>query len=77
MNLKNQATVMMPTDLMYKAEREWGMSKAAWMDVAWDLMQEMSASDSFEQKFDEIIERRLKARAELVLMYRKRSKDAA
>lgn len=71
MNLKNQPTVMMPSELMFDIERDWKMSKAAWMDVAWDLMQEMIASSDHL-----LIEQRLKERAELIQMYRKRDKAA-
>lgn len=71
MNLKNQPTVMMPADRMYDIEREWKMSKAAWMDVAWDLMQQACGTDDLAT-----IEKALKERAELIQMYRKRGKAA-
>ncbi|MEH2501272.1 hypothetical protein V1290_000083 [Bradyrhizobium sp. AZCC 1578] len=72
MNLKNQPTVMMPADLMYEVEREWKMSKAAWIDVAWDLAQQICGTED-----QAAIEKVLRERAELVLMYRKRAKEAA
>ena len=72
MHLKNQPTVMMPEDLMYDVERTWKMSKAAWMDVAWDLMQQIMGTED-----SDLIEAGLKERAELVQMYRKQAKDAA
>ena len=71
MNLKNQPTVMMPEELMFDVERTWGMSKAAWIDVAWDLMQQTCGTDDHSQ-----ISAALKERADLILMYRKRAKDA-
>lgn len=75
MNLKNQPTVMMPTDIMYDAERQWGMSKAAWMDVAWDLMQQLCICEGKDANYE--VTKVLKDRCELIQMYRKRARDAA
>jgi hypothetical protein len=72
MNLKNQPTVMMPADMMHDVEREWKMSKAAWIDVAWDLMQQLCGTEDQQQ-----IAKVLRERADLILMYRKRAKEAA
>jgi hypothetical protein len=65
MNLKNQPTVFMSPEIMYVVEREWKMSKAAWMDVAWDLMQQLCGTEDVET-----IVKALKERADLIKQYR-------
>lgn len=77
MHLKNQPTVMMPKELMFEVEREWGMSKAAWIDVAWDVMQQLLVCEGVPENDHEQISKALKDRAELIQMYRKRAKSAA
>jgi len=65
MNLKHKPTAFMPVETMYAVERSWGMSKAAWMDVAWDLMQERLGTENAEEIAPE-----LKRRCDLICSYR-------
>jgi hypothetical protein len=74
-NLKNQPTVFMPPICMFEVEREWGMSKAAWMDVAFDYATQISGADITTA--DGIAEamNELQNRAELIRLHRKQEKS--
>ena len=70
MNLKNQPTVFMPVDTMFDVERDWSMSKAAWMDVAFDYAKQICGTEDTAEVMKE-----LHSRAELIRMYRKQEKS--
>ena len=70
MNFKNQPTVFMPAEQMYDVERCWNMSKAAWMDVAFDYAKQICGTEDVAEIMNE-----LQTRAQLILLYRKRAKE--
>jgi hypothetical protein len=71
MNLKNQPTVFMPEDQMSDFEQSGNMSKAAWMDVAFDYATQICGADVTTTEGVAAVMKELQSRAELIRLQQK------